>query len=367
MTLNPLARLLQQAERELRPLTALLELTYRCNLLCSFCYNAPRPGQELDTARWLEVLDRLRAAGTFKVVLSGGEPLLHPGFWEIAEGVRERGFVLEVYTNAVPLARPEAAERLAALSPFKVEISLHGPDAATHERLTGVAGSFEKVITALENLSRLGVNVTVKTPITRLNQDRLGEISRLVEELGYAVTFDPNIVPTDDGDTGPLSLAPDREALVRFFLERARAGGGLAPRPVEKFSAVCFAGRTTLAIDPWGDVFPCVAWRRKVCNILEVEDFGAVWRSRRSPSRALRYVRRATEAAMERLREDEPAAFATYCPAVAEKETGSPMRWYPAARVTGEAKFEAWRRLNEDEREKLLADAGAEGESCEGT
>lgn len=365
MSLNPLARLLQQAERELRPLTALLELTYRCNLLCSFCYNAPRDDRELDAAEWLEALDRLKAAGTFKVVLSGGEPLLHPGFWEIARGVRERGLVLEVYTNGVPLARPEAAERLAALAPFKVEISLHGPDAATHERLTGVSGSFEKVLAALGNLARLGVNATVKTPITRLNQDRLAEVSRLVEEIGYAVTFDPNIVPTDDGDEGPLSLAPDREALVRFFLERARAGGGLAPRPVEQFSAVCFAGRTTLAIDPRGDVFPCVAWRRKVCNILEVEDFGAIWRTRRSPSRALRYVRRATEAAMERLREDEPAAFATFCPAVAEKETGSPMRWYPAARVTGEAKYEAWKRLGEDERRRLIEET--DGGGCEGT
>ncbi len=364
MTLNPLARLMQQAERELRPLTALLELTYRCNLLCSFCYNARPDRRELDTGSWLEVLDRLRAAGTFKVVLSGGEPLLHPGFWEIAGRVRELGLVLEVYTNGVPLARPDRAERLARLAPFKVEISLHGPDAATHERLTGVAGSFDGVIAALRNLARLGVNATVKTPITRLNQDRLEEIAALVEEIGYAVTFDPNIVPTDDGDDGPLSLAPDRGALVRFFVERARKGAGLAPRPVDRFSAVCFAGRTTLAIDPWGNVFPCVAWRRRVCNILEVEDFGAVWRARKSPSRALRYVRRATEAAMERLREDEPAAFASFCPAAAEKETGSPLRWYPAARVSGEAKHEAWSRLGEEERERLRGEAGP---GCEGT
>ncbi len=365
MTLSPLARLLQQAERELRPLVALLELTYRCNLLCSFCYNVPRARPELTAGDWLRALDRLAAAGTFRVILSGGEPLMHPGFWDIARGVRERGLVLEVYTNGVPLARPEAAERLAALAPFKLEISLHGPDAATHERLTGVAGSFEKVLAALRNLARLGVHVAVKTPITRLNQDRLDEISRLVEEIGYTVTFDPNIVPTDDGDEGPLSLAPDREALVRFFLERARSGKGLAPRPLEKFSAVCFAGRTTLAINPWGDVYPCVAWRRKVCNILEVEDFGAVWRARKSPSRALRYVRRATEAAVERLREDEAGAFAAFCPAAAEKETGSPMGWYRAARVSADAKYEAWKRLEDRERRRLLAEA--DEETCEGT
>ena len=161
MSENPLARLMLRAEQELRPVTALLELTYRCNLLCSFCYNVLRERPELDTGQWLEVLDRLKAAGTFKVLLSGGEPLLHPGFWEIARGVRERGLVLEVYTNGVLLARRELAERLVALAPFRVEISLHGPDAATHERLTGVAGSFEKVLAALRNLAGSGIHVAL--------------------------------------------------------------------------------------------------------------------------------------------------------------------------------------------------------------
>ncbi len=339
--------LVNRAYEQSRPITAQLELTYKCNLLCSFCYNAPKQRHELDGEQWLSAISKLQAAGTFTMILTGGEPFVHRDFWKIAEGVRERGLVLKVYTNGVLLADRAKVERYAELAPFDTEISIHGARAATHDRLTGISGSFDRLLVALGHLSETGVKVTLKTPITRLNQAELRDIDTLADRFGYKVTYDTNINPTDDGDLGPLSLAAEKEFLISFLADQVRLGRrGLNPRPVADMKHNCGTGRTSVAIDPYGDVFPCIAWRRAVCNILEVEDFDAVWQGKAGRNETLDFVRKvADEVPRATLSPHEEGGFASFCPAVAEKETGSPYSFYGAAQVSGLVKLEAFRRV----------------------
>ena len=90
---TPSARLKRIAIERAQPLAASLELTYRCNWRCVFCYNPRHHDQRgLSGAEWIGVLDELRALGTLYVSLTGGEPLTHPEFFAIARGVRERAF-----------------------------------------------------------------------------------------------------------------------------------------------------------------------------------------------------------------------------------------------------------------------------------
>ncbi len=348
---SPLTRFIEGAYEQNRPISGQLELTYRCNLLCSFCYNSPQKRTQLDGPQWLTALDKLKAAGVFNITLTGGEPFRHPDFFTIAEGVRERGFVLKTYTNGVDLARRETAERYAALGPFDTEISIHGPTAAIHERLTGVRGSFDKLLVALGHLSELGLKVSLKTPITRLNQQHLKEIEDLGARFGYRVTYDTNLVPTDDGSSGPLELAPNREFLVDFFVDQARRGKmALAPRPIKEMKQVCGVGRTGITIDPYGDIFPCVAWREALGNILEVEALLDLWHGKGGLHETLEQVRRVSEEATTHLAAHPEAVFASFCPANALKETGDPFALYPAAQVSGSTKLEAAERLREEEK-----------------
>ncbi len=345
------ADLINRAYETARPITAQLELTYKCNLLCSFCYNAPRQRAELTGDQWIATLDKLRGAGTFNIVLTGGEPFCHRDYFRIAEAVRDRGLVLKTYTNGVLLADREKAERYAALAPFETEVSLHGATAATHDRLTGIRGSFDKLVAALGHLSDLGVKVTVKTPITRLNQHELQDVDALAARFGYKITYDTNILPTDDGDVAPLSLAAEKEFLVAFFVEQMRKGAsGLNPRPVEKMKQNCGTGLTTLTIDPYGDILPCVAWRRPIANILEVDDLDALWQGRNGPlNETLAYVRKvAQEVPSRTLLPHEEGGYASFCPAAAEKETGDPFAFYGGAKMSGLTKLAAFKRVSAD-------------------
>jgi len=63
------------------------------------------------------VLDGLRELGTLYVTLTGGEPLTHPEFLEIARGARQRAFALRIFTNGA-LVTEATADAIAALRPM---------------------------------------------------------------------------------------------------------------------------------------------------------------------------------------------------------------------------------------------------------
>ncbi len=348
MSMTPFGELMNRASLQLRPVSAQLELTYKCNLLCSFCYNSPKARKELDGDQWLTVLDKLKTAGVFNITLTGGEAFCHRDFWRIAQGVRDRGFVLRVYTNGVLLADMDKAKRYADLAPFETEISMHGSDAATHERLTGIRGSFDKMLMAFKNLGELGVKVTVKTPITRLNQTQLAAIRDIAASYGHKVIYDTNITPTDDGDLSPLSLAASPQFITDFMVQEVREGkrAPMKPKVVEKMGANCNTGRTSMTIDPYGDIFPCVAWRRVVANILEIDDLLAVWQGRNGRNETLDYVRQVAFDLPKRTLAGAPeGAFASFCPGAAERETGNAFAFYGAARMSGLVRLQAFKAL----------------------
>lgn len=348
---NKIAEMMAKAYDESRPVTAHLEITYKCNLLCSFCYNAPREERELNGDEWIDSIRKCKEAGSYTVILSGGEPMVHRDFWKICEGVRDMRMVLKTYTNGVALADRKKAERYAELAPFDTEISLHGSTAQVHDRLTGIRGSFDKLLVALGHLSDLGVKVSLKTPITRLNQSQLKDIEALGKRYGYPITYDTNILPTDDGDTSTFSLAPDRQFLADFFVDQVKRGArGLKPRPVGKMKQNCGTGRTVITIDPYGEIFPCVAWRRSLGNIREVEDVRELWHPKQTPMNAnLAYVRKVADEVPKRtLAGAEEGGFASFCPAAAEKETGDAFNFYGAARMSGLTKLDAYKRIQEE-------------------
>ena len=67
---------LQRTWRENILFSVLVELTYRCNLNCFFCYNDPRlRGVPLTTAQYGRFFEDLRELGALNLTFSGGEPL----------------------------------------------------------------------------------------------------------------------------------------------------------------------------------------------------------------------------------------------------------------------------------------------------
>ncbi len=326
-------RLKRRALELAQPLSAHLELTYRCNWRCVFCCN-PRHAdiQGLTGDEWISVLDDLRALGTLAVTLSGGEPLTHPDFLRIGTAVRSRGFTLRVFTNG-SLVSEAMADALADLHPLAVEMSLHGARPETHDRATQRPGSLAALLQGLQRLQKRNVPLLLKTPLTWMNEGELTGMVDLARKLRVAHQMDATITARDDGDPGPLQYRASPAAIERMY--RKVAEQGQLPRAVrEKGGVNCGLGRLIVAIDPEGNVYPCAQWRTSSLGNVRSAPLRELWRSSPVRESAAGVARAANDAMLER---GEPLAGFPYCPALALERTGDALTPDPLHVLQAEA------------------------------
>jgi len=335
---NPYQKLVNKAFAEALPLNCQIEITYRCNHLCTFCYNSPSGEREMTTEQIFKVLRKVAEFGVLYVTLTGGEALCHKDFFKIAAEVRRLGMALRIYSNGYLLSDRKMVRKVKKLKPMEVEISIHGARAESHEALTRIKGSFDKTIRAIENLNEAGIKVNLKCPITRLNQKELFDVKALANRLGRTITFDAVITPKDDGNLDPLALRPDDEFVEKYWGEwYGKLHGGQAPPRANHCAgdstANCGTARAGFTIDPYGNLMPCVALRRKAGNMLEIESLEEVWFS----SPVLREVRDMSLEVREKLDRHQDGQFFTFCLGVAEVQVGDPMGMYPQAELNARA------------------------------
>jgi MoaA/NifB/PqqE/SkfB family radical SAM enzyme len=335
---SPYSRLMNHAFAAAIPMNCQIEITYRCNHLCTFCYNSPSGAREMTTEQIFEALRKVSELGVLYVTLTGGEALCHKDFFKIAAEVRRLGMALRIYSNGYLLADRRMVRRVRELSPLEVEISIHGAKPATHDALTRIRGSFEKTLKGIKNLKQAGIRVGLKCPITRLNQNELFEMKDIARDLGCPLIFDATITPKDDGSQDPLALRPDDEFIEKYWGEwyDKLHDGQLPPKAnhcAADSTANCGTGRAGFTIDPYGNILPCVAFRRKVANILEVEDIRTLWRT----SPVLQEVRDLSVEARKKLDEHRDGPYFAFCLGVAELQQGNPLALYPQAEINAKA------------------------------
>jgi radical SAM protein with 4Fe4S-binding SPASM domain len=143
-----------------------LQLTNRCNLACTYCCTDSGEAriEEIDFAGWKRIVDQsIEYAGPgLRFGVLGGEPLFAPFALDLFDYILNRGGVLKVFTNGVPLATPAIAARLAALIGRGVElrVSLAGPARTSCDALSG-GERFEPAVTGLRALGAYGARAVV--------------------------------------------------------------------------------------------------------------------------------------------------------------------------------------------------------------
>ena len=305
--------------------SALVELTYRCNLDCVFCYNdLALRGRPMALEDYERFFGDLAALSCLHLTLSGGEPLVHPQFFEIAAKARDLGFVLRVKSNGHML-RGRLLERLKEeIDPFVVELSLHGASAETHDRQTRVPGSYARLVGNLEEMRARGLRFKINSTLTRWNENEIEAMFALAERFEAPLTMDPDVTPRDDGDLSPLEIAATPLGRQRLFAygrpDDVKRQGDAELRPLDSRKH-CGAGSTGIAVDPFGNVYPCVQWRRPVGNLHE-RSIREIW----SGNAALEEIRRLSEEVKRGL---APGALGLFCPGTSEGLTGSPLPGLP--------------------------------------
>jgi len=327
---DPYQAILRKTWDQCIPYKVLWELTYRCNERCLHCYIVNRDGRgELTTAEAYRIIDELAEAGCLFLTFTGGEALLREDFFDIAGYARQRGFAIRLLTNGT-LITPELADQLKALRALAVEISLYGARPETHDAITQLPGSHERSLRALHLLHERGVSLRVKSPLMERTVDQHEALQALADSLGGWLVYSTTLTPADDGSDRPLAQAM-RPATAEEFYKRQMGQWRLIEfRPEEH---PCNAGINIAAIDPYGNVHPCVQLRLKAGNLRE-QGFGEIWRD----SPVLRRLRDLSCAQLRECPTCELFPYCVRCPGMAHLETGDLLACSRVARTDAQAR-----------------------------
>jgi MoaA/NifB/PqqE/SkfB family radical SAM enzyme len=170
------------------------------------------------------------------------------------------------------------------------------------------------------------------------------------------------ITPKDDGDLAPLDLRPDQEVLEQYWGEWYMKLHDDAEPPKTNHcagdsTANCGSARAGFTVDPYGNLYPCVALRRSAGNLLEIDDLPALWRD----SQVLNEVRDLTVKARTMLDAHEDGEyFSGFCLGVAEVQTGDPLGLYPQVELNTRAVRRHYELLQIEDRP-----ASGAGRSCQ--
>jgi radical SAM protein with 4Fe4S-binding SPASM domain len=261
------SRLDQRGVEARIPVHATIELTYGCNLRCVHCYNPTHTAKGELTRQQIEaVLDQLAELGCLHLSFTGGELFTRADVFEIFGFAKRKGFMITLLTNAT-LISPERADRIQALRPHRVDISIYGATPETYERVTRIPGSFEHFVTGVHLLRERRVPLLIKMPVLTLNQHEVLQAKALVEGWGLKFQYCTEIFPRVDGSPEPLQyrLAPhevvhvdDRiEGSQRWRTEGGAEKGGRCQAQEGLFTCDC--GKRSLAVTPYGRMNLCVS------------------------------------------------------------------------------------------------------------
>lgn len=240
------------------------QITARCNLACAHCL-AGRDGSGHDELHMDEIkdfLDDLAKMKVFYINAGGGEPLLHPRFFEITDYAAEKGIYVQFSTNGALIDIALAGE--IAARGLRVQVSLDGWQPSVNDPIRG-AGTFQKAVEALRCLKEKNATVAVNCVVTRESVAGLDKMLALAASYGAGLRLS-RLRPAGRARERWRDMAPDQEQyrhLYRWLKKHPEVTTGDSffflsalgdPLPGLGF---CGAGRLTCSVDPRGYVYPC--------------------------------------------------------------------------------------------------------------
>jgi len=160
----------------------------------------------------LPILDDAVAIGTKTIVITGGEPLLHPEIFQIIRVCKQKGLAVNLTTNGTLVEK--YCDELISTEIDSLSFSLDGKQ-ETHEKIRGQKGCFNRTLKALKRVSEeTKIHTSVYFVVTSENLPELWDVYCLAKENGAKLDFWPV------NDAPEMYLKPEQHDLWKQTVER---------------------------------------------------------------------------------------------------------------------------------------------------
>ncbi|MBU2258995.1 radical SAM protein [Patescibacteria group bacterium] len=258
---TPLAKLKTYAQNNWQLTSVDIELTHLCNCRCRFCYlsNYKTHGMFIDELHQLGLA--LRRAGIIFISLTGGELFLRPDAVDILNMFAELNFVLDIKSNGT-LLDAKKIDALANLPVFDMQISIYDI-VDGHSDITQRVYPFTRVTENIRQLVAADVPLTLSVTVGKHNINRLDEIHQALKDItDNDIFYSPYITPrrsgADNGIRLRLSAKELNEKLLPFLRKTHNFSRLESYRDCSTCLHPCTAGITQVAVDPLGNLYPCL-------------------------------------------------------------------------------------------------------------
>ena len=267
-----------------------LDITYQCNCRCQMCqrWNDPRRN-ELSLEEYQQLAADLRSLGSHQISISGGEPLIRDDVFQIIASFAQRGMSVNLCTNGL-LVNKFAAE-IRDSGATCVTVSLDGASAASHDKIRGIEGSYNKIAEGIQHLLKFPASsrpiLRVRMTVSNHNAEEIKPFYDKWHGVADDVLLQPVHHCTDAYYTGlddtDLKIDPDvladqvtgtpfaRDNYIKRLIKSLRDSGSFPHQS-------CYAGVLMARIDPWGNVYPCLEQHVRIGSVRE-NDFKTIWNS----------------------------------------------------------------------------------------
>ncbi len=293
--------LFQLAKERRAPLNGSIELLPLCNLNCKMCYIRLSKSEMEDIGRirsaeeWLKVGKQMQDAGVLFLLLTGGEPLLHPEFKDIYLALFKMGFFITINTNGT-LIDEDMVAFFQKYKPRRINITLYGKDEDTYRNLCRNEYAYKKTINAIQLLKKAGVQVQINISLVPEIRDQLLDLYDIAHKLEVPAHTTGYMMPSQRERKRPFNqqsrLEPreaaraSMEALqmenneVSFLKYVTEATESVDAWEDDKYiypdTPGCYAGTCSFSIDWQGNLKPCTPISEPAVSVFDI-DFLTAW------------------------------------------------------------------------------------------
>ncbi len=257
------------------PLTANIDLTYRCNNNCRHCWlwvaeNDMIQEKELTFSEIRVLADESRALGCQNWSISGGEPLLRTDFSEIFDYLTRKSVTYALNTNGT-LITPQIA-RLLKRKGSKM-VALYGATREVHDGITRTPGSFDACMRGIAYLKEEGAGFILQIIPMKDNWEQYGQMVELAEKLGCPwrtgaawlfMSAAGSCMKNEEIEKQRLSPQkviqvdpPNPGFEAAFAFADLKSSPGCRPALDDRLFAACITQSSSFHIDPYGGMSFC--------------------------------------------------------------------------------------------------------------